>query len=178
RTCTAFVFRKGRAMLIDQAEFDKLAAQDEVDLVGSSSPAWLGVPLKTPTATIGVLVVQHYSDKTAYNQRDLEFLDSVGGHIALAIERRRSEDALTMSESMFRLLFAHNPLPTWVFDSESLRFLQVNDSAVAQYGYSQDEFESMTVLDICPASHYSALLDSLREWKNHARYKTQWKHVT
>jgi two-component system cell cycle sensor histidine kinase/response regulator CckA len=178
RTCTAFVFRAGRAMIIDQPEFDRLAAQGEVDLVGSSSPAWLGVPLKTPTATIGVLVVQHYSDATAYNQRDLEFLDSVGGHIALAIERRRAEDALTMSESMFRLLFAHNPLPTWVFDSESLRFLQINDSAVAQYGYSQDEFEGMTVLDICPASHYSALLDSLREWKNHARYKTQWKHVT
>jgi two-component system, cell cycle sensor histidine kinase and response regulator CckA len=178
RTCTAFVFRKGRAMLIDQSEFDKLAAQDEVDLVGSSSPAWLGVPLKTPTATIGVLVVQHYSDDKAYNQRDLEFLDSVGGHIALAIERRRAEDALTMSESMFRLLFAHNPLPTWVFDSESLRFLQVNDSAVAQYGYSQDEFESMTILDIRPPSDHAAFLDSLREWKGHARYKAQWRHVT
>jgi two-component system, cell cycle sensor histidine kinase and response regulator CckA len=178
RTCTGYVFRAGRAMVIDQPEFDKLAAQGEVDLVGSSSPAWLGVPLKTPTATIGVLVVQHYQDATAYNQRDLEFLDSVGGHIALAIERRRAEDALTMSESMFRLLFAHNPLPTWVFDSETLRFLQVNEAAVAQYGYSHDEFESMSVLDIRPASEHAALRATLREWKDHARYKTHWKHIT
>lgn len=44
RTCTAFVFRTGRAMLIPQSEFDRLAARDEVELVGSPSPAWLGVP--------------------------------------------------------------------------------------------------------------------------------------
>jgi len=114
RSCTAFVFRTGCAMLIPQSEFDRLAARGDVELVGSPSPAWLGGPLKTPTATIGVLVVQHYENENAYDMRDLEFLDSVGGHIALAIERRRSEEALRRSESMFRLLFSHTPLPTWV----------------------------------------------------------------
>ena len=82
--------------------------------MGSPSPAWLGVPLKTPTATIGVLVVQHYEDQNAYDIRDLEFLDSVGGHIALAIERRAAEDALRKSESTFRLLFSIiRCLPGW-----------------------------------------------------------------
>jgi len=38
-----------------------------------------GVPLRTPTETIGVLVVQHYQNENAYDQRDLEFLESVGG---------------------------------------------------------------------------------------------------
>jgi PAS domain S-box-containing protein len=175
RTCTAFVFRTGRAMLIPQSEFDRLAAQGEVELVGSPCPAWLGVPLKTPTATIGVLVVQHYQDENAYNMRDLEFLDSVGGHIALAIERRRAEDALAMSEAMFRLLFAHNPLPTWVFDSETLRFLQVNDAAVRQYGYSQDEFEGMTVLDIRPESERPNFRADLRQWQGQPQFKTHWK---
>ena len=148
RTCTAFVFRTGRAMLIPQSEFDRLAAQGEVELVGSPCPAWLGVPLKTPTATIGVLVVQHYANENAYSPRDLEFLDSVGAHIALAIQRRRGEEALRKSESMFRLLFAHNPLPTWVVDNETLNFLQVNDAAVRQYGYTHEEFETMSALDL------------------------------
>jgi PAS domain S-box-containing protein len=136
RSCTAFVFRTGSPMLIPQNEFDRLAAEGEVELVGSPSPSWLGVPLKTPTATIGVLVVQHYQNENAYDIRDLEFLSSVGGHIALAIERRRSEEALRKSEEMFRLLFSYNPLPTWVMDRESLKFLEVNDAAVRQYGYS------------------------------------------
>ena len=178
RTCTAFVFRTARAMLIPQSEFDRLAAQGEVELVGSPCPAWLGVPLKTPTATIGVLVVQHYQNENAYDLRDLEFLDSVGGHIALAIERRGAEDALRKSESMFRLLFAHNPLPTWVFDSETLRFLQVNDAAVRKYGYSHEEFESMTVLDIRPASERAALGETLRRWTGDGQHQTHWKHLS
>ncbi len=177
RTCSDLVFRSGRAMLIPQSEFDRLAAQGEVELVGSPCPAWLGVPLKTPTATIGVLVVQHYQNENAYDMRDLEFLDSVGGHIALAIDRRRSEDALLKSESMFRLLFAHNPLPTWVFDSETLRFLQVNDAAVRQYGYSREEFETMTVLDIRPEDARANFLEHLRKHKTERQYQARWKHV-
>jgi PAS domain S-box-containing protein len=148
RSCTAFVFRTGSAMLIPQSEFDRLAQQGEVELVGSPSPAWLGVPLKTPTATIGVLVVQHYQNESAYDMRDLEFLDSVGGHIALAIERRRSEEALRKSESVFRLLFSHNPLPTWVMDNDSLQFIQVNEAAVRQYGYAPEEFSCKSMFDI------------------------------
>jgi PAS domain S-box-containing protein len=177
RTCTAFVFRTGQAMLIPQSEFDRLAARDEVELVGSPSPAWLGVPLKTPTATIGVLVVQHYKNEKAYDIRDLEFLDSVGGHIALAIERRSAEDALRKSASMFRLLFSHNPLPTWVFDSETLRFLQVNEAAVRQYGYSTEEFESMTVLDIRPKGEHAAFRDYLRQSKQDEQHKARWQHI-
>jgi PAS domain S-box-containing protein len=176
RTCTAFVFRTGRAMLIPQSEFDRLAARDEVELVGSPSPAWLGVPLKTPTATIGVLVVQHYQNEKAYDIRDLEFLDSVGGHIALAIERRRAEDALRKSASMFRLLFNHNPLPTWVFDKETLRFLQVNDAAVRQYGYSTAQFEGMTVLDILPPSEHADFREYLLNSKQDQQHKAHWKH--
>src|ERR1700730_5218108 len=178
RSLTAVVFRHGKANLIPQSDFDRLAALGEVELVGSPSPAWLGVPLKTPTATIGVLVVQHYQNEHAYDLRDLEFLDSVGGHIALAIARRRAEDALRKSESMFRLLFAHNPLPTWVFDSETLRFLQVNDAAVRKYGYSHEEFESMTVLDIRPASERAALGETLRRWTGDGQHQTHWKHLS
>jgi len=157
RSCTAFVFRTGSAMLIPQSEFDRLAQQGEVELVGSPSPAWLGVPLKTPTATIGVLVVQHYQNESAYDMRDLEFLDSVGGHIALAIERRRSEEALRKSESVFRLLFSHNPLPTWVMDDETLQFIQVNHAAVRQYGFAPEEFSQMTMFNIRPEEKKASL---------------------
>jgi two-component system, cell cycle sensor histidine kinase and response regulator CckA len=175
RSCTALVFRTGRAMLIPQSEFDRLAAKDEVELVGSPSPGWLGVPLKTPSATIGVLVVQHYQNEGAYDQRDLEFLDSVGGHIALAIERRRAEDALRKSESMFRLLFAHTPLPTWVFDVETLRFLQVNEAAERLYGYTAEEFAKLSILDIQPEGDRAGFADHLRQTEA-GRHQEHRKH--
>jgi two-component system, cell cycle sensor histidine kinase and response regulator CckA len=175
RSCTAFVFRTGAGMLIPQSEFDRLAAQGEVELVGAPSPAWLGVPLKTPTATIGVLVVQHYENEHAYDLRDLEFVSSVGGHIALAIERRRAEDALRKNEEMFRLLFSYSPLPTWVLDRETLRFVQVNDAAVRQYGYSHDEFEGMNIIDIRPEENDKEL-EHFRQWNGVGRYHGNWKH--
>jgi two-component system cell cycle sensor histidine kinase/response regulator CckA len=177
RSCTAYVFRTGKANLIPQSDFDRLAALGEVELVGSPSPAWLGVPLKTPTATIGVLVVQHYQNQHAYDQRDLEFLDSVGGHIALAIERRRAEEELRKSESMLSLLFEHNPLPTWLYDVETLRFLRVNQAAVGQYGYSQEEFERMTILEIRPGTERAKAETYLLEMKAETEEHGFWLHL-
>jgi len=176
RSCTAYVFRTGQAKLIPQSEFDLLVAANEVELVGSPSPSWLGVPLKIPTATIGVLVVQHYRNENAYDQRDLEFLDSVGGHIALAIERRRAEVELRRSESILRLLFEHNPLPTWLYEIETLKFLRANEAAVHLYGYSQDEFESMTILEIRPESERDKARTFVRDMTDNAEEHGVWLH--
>jgi PAS domain S-box-containing protein len=109
RSCTAYVYRTGRAMLIPQQIFDRLAAEGEVELVGTPSPSWLGVPLRTPAATIGVLVVQHYENVAAYTERDLEFLASVGGQIALAIDRKRAEEKIRESEARLRVLVEQLP---------------------------------------------------------------------
>ena len=54
-------------------------------------------------------------------------------------------------EESFRLLFENNPAPMWVLDRDSLRFLAVNAAAVAHYGYSREQFMTMTVPDLRPA---------------------------
>ena len=96
-----------------------------VDLVGTLASSWLGVPLKTPTETIGVLVVQNYEREGVYSQRDVDFLSSVGGQIALAIERKRTEEALTKSEAKFKELFDHAPVGYHELDKEG-RIIRVN----------------------------------------------------
>jgi PAS domain S-box-containing protein len=176
RTCMAYIFRSGKSCLIPQLEFDRLAAEGEVELVGSASPAWLGVPLKTPNATIGVLVVQHYQNESAYDQRDLEFLDSAGAHIALAIERVRAEESVRKSEAMFRLLFSHTPLPMWVFDTETLQFLQVNEATTRTYGFTENEFRSLSVRDIRPDGDAPSFAAHVEEWKQDGRHQGHWQH--
>jgi len=52
-----------------------------------------------------------------------------------------------------RVLFAGNPLPMWIYDVESLRFLEVNESAENQYGYTRAEFLTLTLNDILPVQH-------------------------
>ena len=48
----------------------------------------------------------------------------------------------------YRALFEHNPMPMWVYDRQTLAFLEVNAAAVEHYGYSRDEFRRMSILDI------------------------------
>jgi PAS domain S-box-containing protein len=60
-------------------------------------------------------------------------------------ERKRAEELLQESEERHRKLFDNNPHPTWVYDRETLRFLAVNSAAMHKYGYSGDEFLTMTI---------------------------------
>jgi PAS domain S-box-containing protein len=59
-------------------------------------------------------------------------------------------ERVAQSEAAFRSLFEKNPIPMWIFDRETLRFVEVNDAAVHSYGYSRERFLSMTMLDIRP----------------------------
>src|SRR5215813_9893632 len=74
-------------------------------------------------------------------------------------EKRRAEAALRDSEISFRLLFANNPHPMWVYDVATLAFLEVNATAIARYGYSRDEFLRMRITDFQLPENVSRLLD-------------------
>jgi PAS domain S-box-containing protein len=76
-------------------------------------------------------------------------------------ERKYAERSLSESESRYRKLFELNPQPTWIYDLETLRFLAVNRAAIEAYGYSQEEFLSMTILDIRPPEEVPALIENL-----------------
>jgi len=88
---SSYVLRAGQAVLLTEAAKERMYREGEVEECGTRSRSWLGVPLRTPSGTIGVLVVQHYEEADAYSQRDLKFLSGVGDQIALAIERKRVE---------------------------------------------------------------------------------------
>jgi PAS domain S-box-containing protein len=61
---------------------------------------------------------------------------------------RAAETELRNSEEQYRLLFQGNPNLMWVFDFETLAFLEVNEAAIQHYGYSREEFLTKTLVDI------------------------------
>ncbi len=69
---------------------------------------------------------------------------------------------LRASETRWRAIFDANPQPMWIYDADSLRFLAVNDAAIAHYGYSRAEFEAMTIADIRLPQDVPRLRDHLR----------------
>ena len=91
---TSHVLRTGQALSLTGEFKEQKYSEGTVKMSGTSSVSWLGVPLQTPSRTIGILAVQHYETEQVYTQHDIDFLSSVGGQIALAIERKRGEQAL------------------------------------------------------------------------------------
>jgi PAS domain S-box-containing protein len=88
-------------------------------------------------------------------------------------ERKKAEETLRKSEARYREMFLANPHPMWLYDLETLRFLMVNDAAIAHYGYSEAEFLAMTIADIRPvedvqqlSSHCTALQRTVHPLKS------------
>lgn len=85
------------------------------------------------------------------------------------------------SDPAFHELFFRNPLPMWLFDKESLRFIEVNPAAERQYGWSREEFLGMTLADIRPPEELPRLLDVLRKPAGapdaESRRSAGWRHL-
>jgi PAS domain S-box-containing protein len=79
-------------------------------------------------------------------------------------------------EDRYRLLFDENPMPMWVYDVHTLRFLDVNDAAVRHYGYAREEFLSMTIRDIRPPEDIPRFLEDLRNAERASPSVGVWRH--
>jgi len=88
-------------------------------------------------------------------------------------DRWRAEEDVRSSEKQYRLLFQDNPNPMWVFDLESLAFLEVNEAAIKHYGYSREEFLAMTVADIRPLEKNEAAQGTALDTAERSRI---WRH--
>jgi len=120
RGLTAYVLRTGKSLLCTQAVHDELERRGEVNLLGVPSAIWLGVPLMVEGKTIGAMVVQHYTDPNAYGEREQHMLEFVSTQVAIAITRKRAEDALRQSEAELRALFACMRDVVLVIDSQGI----------------------------------------------------------
>ena len=77
--------------------------------------------------------------------------------------QKLAENKLRQTGEQYRLIFDGNPLPMWVADRKTLKFLDVNEAAIRNYGYSREEFLGMTILDIRPPKDIPAVLETMAE---------------
>ena len=91
-------------------------------------------------------------------------------------DRKEADERLRQSEEKYRLLFESNPYPMWVFDLETFLFLAVNQAAVRRYGYSREEFLSMTITELMPKEDVPLLMKNFPEIRTRVGYAGIWRN--
>ncbi|WDT77365.1 MAG: PAS domain S-box protein [Candidatus Manganitrophus sp.] len=151
---------------------------------------YAGAPLLTPEGhALGTVCVMDYAPREL-RPKQIEGLQTIAHETMLLLDLRRqlsassrmvtglreAEEALRESEEKYRILFEHNPHPMWVFDPETLAFLAVNESAIRHYGYSREEFLSMTIKEIRPPEDIPRLLENFRKMSPGISRAGVWRH--
>jgi PAS domain S-box-containing protein len=133
---TEYVLRAGQGLLATPEVARELERRREVELIGAPSIDWLGVPLQTAEKTIGVLVVQSYTERVRYSERQKRALQFVSTQVAMAIERKRAEEALREGEERFRAL--SSATVEAIALHEEGRILEVNGAFLRMFGYDDE----------------------------------------
>jgi PAS domain S-box-containing protein len=187
----------GRKMVTNQADLRIMNAADESEILGKTdleiltgTIAEMGYSDDMKVIKSGIPILAKEDLFTTANGEPLWLLSSkipiinsegkvtglVGVGRDITIEKKQSE-ALELSESKYRNLFENNPAPMWIYDLETLRFLELNDTAIIQYGYSREEFLCMTLKDIRPEEDIELLLKDVELTTHPFNKAGVWRHV-
>ncbi|NQU33149.1 MAG: PAS domain S-box protein [Bacteroidetes bacterium] len=94
KTLTNYVIKTKKSLFGTKEKIKELEQCGDVEAVGAESEIWIGVPLKIEGKVTGVIAIQSYTDKNAYNILDLELLEFVSGQVSTSIERKKTEQEL------------------------------------------------------------------------------------
>ncbi len=94
KTITNYVIKTGKPLFANRQHLDELTKQGKIKSIGTPSLGWLGVPLKIENKVIGVIAVQSYDNPDLYSKDDLEILTFVSEEIALAINKKQTEEQI------------------------------------------------------------------------------------
>ena len=173
---SAIVVRTGEPELLPKVTDDVLFAAARGDaerlaeLKALGITSMLTVPLPAPEGILGAITL--LSTIRTYGREELELASELARRAAAAIETERTAER-------YRMLFEASPLPMWVYEADTLRFLAVNDAAVRKYGWTRDEFLGMTIKDIRPPEEIPSLLLNVNTGDGFGSPRPDtWRHQT
>jgi PAS domain S-box-containing protein len=155
-SCGTAAFR-GQPVVVEDIAHDPLwAGASELALSHGLRACWSTPIISRMGSVLGTFALYHRQPcgPTPEEERVVQALTHLA---AIAIERQRADDALRESEERYRFLFAGNPLPMFIYDVQTLGYLDVNEAAILHYGYTRAELLAMTFTDILPPEDVPAL---------------------
>ncbi len=117
--------------------------------IGEISQVWMGAPLMVKDRVMGAVVLQDYDRASSYHGEDLELLNVVCRHVALAIERKASEEKIESQHLLLEKILESSPMGIAMVQNR--RFKWVNQEMVRLFGHaSKDDFQGRDVRMIYP----------------------------
>jgi len=104
KTLTKYVIQLGEPLFAPRKLQDELNKQGKIDIIGTRSEIWLGVPLKVENIIIGVIAVQSYVDPNLYSEKDIDILTFISEEIALAIKHKQADENIRHSHKELKEL--------------------------------------------------------------------------
>ena len=160
------------------------SSKDNNPILLDSCP--MALALKEGKAIVGeeMIIERSRGDKRNVIPHAVPFIDALGqvtGSVNMLLditENKIAQQSFIENEKKYRYLFEKNKLPMWVIDLNTFKFLDVNEMAIHQYGYSRKEFLSMTVQDLMPDEGKEHFIQSGDSFKiNETNYNRGiWNH--
>lgn len=82
------------------------------------------------------------------------------------IEQTELNNSLKESEEKYKQLYESNQMPISIFETKTLKFLSVNNAFIEKYGYTEEEFLKMTILDVRPDTETQKVIQSVSTMDN------------
>jgi len=109
--------------------------------------------------------------------KNIEIIELFANQVGLFIDRDKADKRIRANEEKYRYLFDNNPQPMYIYDVETLAFLEVNKAAIVHYGYSKEEFLQMNLTDIRPLEDIPSLLKDVKDNQQGVKPAGLWRHT-
>lgn len=157
KTLTAYVIRNNKSLLVTRDDVKRMVLDGKVEIIGTLSKVWLGVPLKARGEVIGALAVQSYTDEQAFSEKELSILEFVSSHVGLFIERKQVQEKLQESEKHYRNLVENLQEGLLIADPyEDITF--ANPAFCKTFGYSREEIIGINLSELVPREEFQKML--------------------
>jgi PAS domain S-box-containing protein len=175
KSATGYVIKHNKSLLASADDIKKLVDENEIELIGTPSDIWLGVPLKADNKVIGALVVQSYNNPNAFSEDDKLLLEFISNQIGSSIGRKKSEELLRKSEERFDLAMkaSNDGLYDWNLITNEVYYSARWKSIL---GYTDDELpNNLSIWE--SLSHQEEKEQSLKQMKEKIAKKIEHYNV-
>ncbi|MEH2219746.1 MAG: PAS domain S-box protein [Nostoc sp.] len=171
----SYTILQSKILIIPDALQDERLATNPLVISNPNFRFYAGVPLISSSGfALGSLCVIDFAPRNLTVKEEV-VLQQLARQTIRYLELHRQK-VIDDSQRSFNLLFSKNPNPMWVYNQNTLQFLDVNEAAVVHYGYSREEFLQMRITDIRTPEDVPIFREYLRQKHTSLHFAGQWQH--